>query len=141
MRPELLNPLFAEIEVLRGVGPQLAKPLKRLGLERVVDLLFHLPTGWVERRRVERLGDADEGQLIIVEATPVQYRAGSGRSPFRVVCVDAAGDQLNLTFFNNPGWARKQLPLGEIRIVSGRLDRYGELRQIVHPDHIVEPAA
>ena len=53
MRPEILNPLFAEVEALKGVGPQLAKPLKRLGLERVVDLLFHLPIGWIERKRVD----------------------------------------------------------------------------------------
>ena len=55
MRPDLLNPLFAEIEVLKGVGAVLAKPLARLGLARVVDVLFHLPTGSVERTRVERL--------------------------------------------------------------------------------------
>src|SRR3712207_8678485 len=37
MRPDILNPLFAEVEVLKGVGPALARPLKRLGLNRVVD--------------------------------------------------------------------------------------------------------
>ena len=55
MRPDLLNPLFAEIAALKGVGPALAKPLERLGLSRVVDVLFHLPTGSVTRHRVERL--------------------------------------------------------------------------------------
>ena len=51
MRPEILNPLFAEVEALKGVGPQLAKALARLGLTRVVDLLYHLPTGTIERVR------------------------------------------------------------------------------------------
>ena len=45
MRPEILNPLFAEVEALKGVGPQVAKLLKRLDITRVVDLLYHLPTG------------------------------------------------------------------------------------------------
>ena len=49
MRPEILNPLFAEVEALRGVGPQVAKLLKKLDLTRVVDLLYHLPTGAIER--------------------------------------------------------------------------------------------
>jgi ATP-dependent DNA helicase RecG len=49
MRPEILNPLFAETLVLKGVGPALAKPLDRLGLARVVDVAFHLPTGYVYR--------------------------------------------------------------------------------------------
>ena len=49
MRPEILNPLFAEVEVLKGVGPQVSKLLKRLDLTRVVDVLYHLPTGAIER--------------------------------------------------------------------------------------------
>ncbi len=48
--PTFSIPLFAEVEVLKGIGPGLAKPLKRLGLERVVDVLFHLPTGWIDRK-------------------------------------------------------------------------------------------
>jgi len=51
MRPDILNPLFTEMEALKGVGPQLAKLLKKLGISRVVDLLYHLPTGSIERVR------------------------------------------------------------------------------------------
>ena len=139
MRPELLNPLFAEIETLKGVGPQLAKPLHKLGLERVVDVLFHLPSGCIERRQVELLDEADVGRVIVVALTPREYRHG-GRGPMRVFAEDRAGNYVTLTYFNNPGWAKKQLPLGETRIVSGRLDRYGQELQIVHPDHVVAPA-
>ena len=63
MRPDILNPLFAEVEVLKGVGPALAKPLQRLGLDRVVDMLFHLPTGWIDRKPVETLDEADVGRI------------------------------------------------------------------------------
>jgi ATP-dependent DNA helicase RecG len=140
VRPDILNPLFAEVEVLKGVGPQLAKPLKRLGLERVVDLLFHLPVSWIERKRVELLDEADVGRIITVEVTPRDYRQGGGRGPFRVHAADKAGNYLTLTYFNNPGWAKKQLPLGEPKIVSGRLDLYGQELQIVHPDHVLPPA-
>ena len=58
----------------------------------------------------------------------------------RVFAEDRAGNYVTLTYFNNPGWAKKQLPLGETRIVSGKLDRYGQELQIVHPDHVVAPA-
>ncbi len=137
MRPEILNPLFTEVEALKGVGPQLAKPLHRLGLERVVDLLFHLPTGWIERQQVDRLDAAEPGRIITIALTPTDYRQSGARGPFRVQAQDSAGDTVSLVYFNNPGWARKQLPLGEKRIVSGRLDRYGQELQIVHPDHVV----
>ncbi len=140
MRPELLNPLFAEVEALKGVGTALARPLARLGLARVVDVLFHLPTGLIERRRVARLDDAPIGGNIIVEVTPVDYKQGSARGPFRIQAVDRAGDYLTLTYFGGGGgYARKLLPLGETKMVSGKLELYGQERQIVHPDHVLAP--
>jgi ATP-dependent DNA helicase RecG len=140
MRPDLLNPLFAEIEVLKGIGPALAKPLAKLGLARVVDLLFHLPTGIVHRQRIARLDDAAEGSIVSIEVTPTEYRQGGPRSPFRVFATDSQGDVLTLTYFGSgSGYARKLLPLGAKRLVSGRLERYGEERQIVHPDFVLSP--
>ena len=139
MRPDLLNPLFAEVEALKGVGPQLAKPLHRLGLARAVDILFHLPVNWIERRKVAALDESDVGRIIIIELVPVEYRQSGGRGPFRVQAQDRNGDIVTLTYFNNPGWAKKQLPIGEARIVSGKLDSYGQQLQIVHPDHVLLP--
>ncbi|HST37155.1 MAG TPA: ATP-dependent DNA helicase RecG [Allosphingosinicella sp.] len=139
MRPDILNPLFAEVEVLKGIGPALAKPLHRLKLDRVVDLLFHLPTGWIDRKKVETLDEADVGRVITVTLTPRDYRQSGGRGLFRIFAEDQAGNYVTLTYFNNPGWGKKQLPLGEPRIVSGKLDRYGQELQMVHPDHVVTP--
>jgi ATP-dependent DNA helicase RecG len=140
LRPDILNPLFAEVEVLKGIGPALAKPLKRLGLERAVDVLFHLPVSWVDRKRVDVLDAADAGQVVTVLVTPVDYRQAGGRGPFRVYATDREGNYLTLTFFNNPGWAKKQLPLGQLKVVSGRMETYGQELQMVHPDHVLEPA-
>jgi len=138
MRPEILNPLFAEVQALKGVGPQLARPLERLGLKRVIDVAFHLPTGWIDRKQVDRLDMADVGQVITILLTPIDYRQGGARGPFRVHAADAGGDMVNIVFFGgNPGWAKKLLPLGEPRIVSGKLESYGQELQIVHPDHVL----
>jgi ATP-dependent DNA helicase RecG len=140
MRPDILNPLFTESTALKGVGSALAKPLDRLDLKRAVDLAFHLPVGWIERQKVRRLAEAEVGRIVGLVLTAVDYRAsGSSRAPFRVVCTDEAGDPVQLVYFGkNSGWPRKLLPLGEPRFVSGRLDRFGEELQIVHPDHVVE---
>ncbi|RXR27710.1 ATP-dependent DNA helicase RecG [Sphingobium fluviale] len=141
MRPELLNPLFAEISVLKGVGNALSKPLDRLGLTKMVDLTFHLPTGWVERHRVSRLDHNDIGRTIIITLTPTDYRAGgSPRAPFRVWAVDAEGNGVSLVYFGkNSGWPRKLLPIGEPRVISGKLEAYGDQLQIIHPDHVGLP--
>jgi ATP-dependent DNA helicase RecG len=137
MRPDILNPLFAEVEVLKGIGPALAKPLHRLALNRVVDILFHLPVSWIDRLPVAELDAADVGRTITVTLTARDYRQSGGRGPFRIFAEDVAGNSITLTYFNNPGWGKKQLPLGEARIVSGRLDRYGQELQMVHPDYVL----
>jgi ATP-dependent DNA helicase RecG len=138
MRPDILNPLFAEIDTLKGVGPGIAKPLDRLGLKRVKDLLYHFPTGWTYRKAVKVADEADVGQNIIITLVIASHRSGgSARSPLRIHGVDAEGNYLCLTFFGRTGsWAKKQLPVGETRVVSGKLERYGDELQIVHPDHI-----
>ncbi|MBC9031966.1 ATP-dependent DNA helicase RecG [Sphingomonas sp. JC676] len=136
MRPDILNPLFAEITALKGIGPALAKPLERLGLARAVDVAFHLPTGFIDRLPRDELMAADVGQVITIPLTPMNYRfGGSARAPARVQAVDAKGNYVSLVFFGgNSGWAKKLLPLNETRWVSGRLDQYGQELQIVHPE-------
>ena len=142
MRPELLNPLFAEVAALKGVGPGLARPLDRLGLTRLRDLIYHLPDRFVARRAVADLDEASIGEQVVVALTPLEYRASVGRGPLRVLAADAAGNVCALTFFGrNGGWAKKQLPLGETRWIAGRLDQYGQQLQMVHPDHIAEDSA
>ncbi|MBU6252282.1 MAG: ATP-dependent DNA helicase RecG [Alphaproteobacteria bacterium] len=139
MRPELLNPIFAEVTALKGIGPQLARPLERLGLEKLVDILFHLPVGHVDRIPIEALDAAYAGRVVSVELTPMDYRASGGRGPFRVWAQDNAGNMIALVYFGgNPGWAKKQLPLGEARRVSGKLESYGQELQMVHPDYVLK---
>ncbi|MEP6827217.1 MAG: hypothetical protein ABJA10_04005, partial [Aestuariivirga sp.] len=55
MRPNILNPLFVELTSLKGIGEKLGKLLQNLlrgeaGPARMVDALFHLPTGIIDRR-------------------------------------------------------------------------------------------
>ena len=141
MRPEILNPLFAEVEAMKGVGPALTKPLRKLKLEKIVDLLFHLPTGTIERKRAETVETGDAGRIVAIRLVPTSYRASGGRGPFRVGATDQAGNMVQLVYFGgNPGWVKKLLPIGEPRIVSGKLELYGQDLQIVHPDHVLPPA-
>ncbi len=139
MRPDILNPLFAEVEVLKGVGPQIAKTLKRLDLTRVVDVLYHLPTGAIERIKAPAATSALLGRNVILELTPFETRESrSGRGPMRIFASDSDGNTISLIYFNNPGWAKRQLPMGQKRIVSGKLEAYGDEWQIIHPE-VAEP--
>ncbi len=138
MRPSILNPLFAETSALKGVGPAVARGLARLGLNRVVDLLFHLPVTAIERFRLDTLSTAYVDRVVTVELRVVGYDSGGPRSPLRVRCIDEDGNAITLVYFaDRGGYAKKLLPIGERRLVSGKLERYGMALQIVHPDHVV----
>src|SRR5438309_4278463 len=139
MRPEILNPLFTEAEAPKGVGPQVAKLLRKLDLTRVVDLVYHLPTGSIERVRAPAASAALIGRTVILDLTPFEMRESrSGRGPTRIVASDSDGNSISLVYFNNPGWAKRSLPMGETRTVSGKLEAYGDEWQIIHPE-VSEP--
>jgi ATP-dependent DNA helicase RecG len=143
MRPDILNPLFAEVESLEGVGPKLKKPLDRLHITRLRDLAYHLPERFVTRRGVSDLDEGHEGEQIVIALTPIEHRSSStGRGPYRVLAQDGKGNICALTWFGKASYtAKKLLPVGEKRWVAGRLDRYGDMLQIVHPDHVSPTSA
>jgi ATP-dependent DNA helicase RecG len=135
MRPEVLNPLFAEVEALPGVGPQVAKLLKRLDISRAIDLLYHLPTGVIERVRAPAASASLLGRNVILDVKPFEARSSrSGKGPTRILASDRDGNTISLVYFNNPGWAKKSLPIGELRTVSAKLEAYGDEWQLIHPD-------
>ena len=139
MRPAILNPLFTEVEALKGVGPQILKLLKKLDLTRLVDLLYHLPTGAIERVRAPAASGALLGRNVILDLKPFDTRENrSGRGPTRIFASDSDGNTISLIYFNNPGWAKRTLPMGQMRTVSGKLEAYGDEWQIIHPE-VSEP--
>jgi len=141
-RPEILFPLFGAARGLKGVGPAVLKLLERLDLTRVCDLLFHLPSGFVERRRLDDLSGARSDERVILVVTVTERQAPRvPRSPWRVACEDAQGTPLVLTFFSNPGgYLEQKLPLGAQRALCGRLELFSGRWQMVHPEILGEPA-
>ena len=140
MRPEILIPLFAETDGLDGIGPKLKKPLEKLDLRRVRDVLYHLPERFVVRRAVTDLDDANVGEQVVVALEVAGHRASrSPRGPYRVMATDAKGNVCAITYFGRASYTgKKQLPVGAKRWVAGRLDQYDQMLQIVHPDHVAE---
>ena len=142
MRPDRLNPLFTMADSLKGVGPGLARPLEKLGLTRVKDFAYHLPDRFVQRRAVANLDEASLGEQIVVALTPIEHRSSSGRGPFRVLAQDAIGNVCAISYFGRASYsAKKLLPVGEPRWVAGRLEQYGQMLQMVHPDHVEADSA
>jgi ATP-dependent DNA helicase RecG len=146
MRPPVLNPLFAALKSLAGIGPKLEKLYAHLfGREppRLIDLLFHLPSGAIDRRARPKLRDVVPGTVVTVAVTVVEHRPPPPhrpRAPYRVYCEDDTAD-ITLVFFSaHSDYLDKLLPQGEQRYVSGIAELYDAHLQMVHPDRVVDEA-
>ncbi len=147
MRPSLLNPLFAAVTTLSGVGSRLEKLYRRLlgreDVARVVDLLFHLPTGTIDRRARPKLREVTPDTVVTVAVTVDRHRPSPPhrpRAPYQIYASDDTGD-LVLTYFNaRKDYLQKLLPVGERRYVSGTITLYDHMLQMVHPDRVVAEA-
>jgi ATP-dependent DNA helicase RecG len=148
MRPPLLNPLFASLSDLPGIGPKLEKLFGRLvGRDgeppRVIDLLFHLPTGFVDRRNRPKLSEVVPETVVTVAVTVDRHRPPPPNRPRAPYNIDTSDDTntLTLTYFNaRQDYLEKLLPVGELRYVSGTTTRYDGHLQMLHPDRVVDAA-
>jgi ATP-dependent DNA helicase RecG len=140
MRPAILFPLFAETRSLSGVGPRLEKLIAQVAGPKLVDLVFDLPTGVVDRSYRPKLIHAEEGRIATVTVNVLQHVAPRVKQhPYRVRCSDDTA-MIELVFFHaHPDWLNKSLPIGAQRIISGRIERFNDRLQMPHPDYIVAP--
>src|SRR5258708_6007383 len=145
MRPALLNPLFAPVTSLPGVGPKQDKLLRYLlgrdETPRLVDLLLHLPASVIDRRARPKVRDAVPGTIVTLEVTVDRHRPTPGRNSRAPHLVYASDDTSTvvLTYFRaQPGYVEKLLPVGAKRYVSGTLQLFDGMPQIVHPDRVLD---
>jgi ATP-dependent DNA helicase RecG len=138
VRPNILNPLFASVTSLPGIGQRLAALVEKLAGALVVDLVGHLPAGLIDRRNQPHLSTAEGGAIAtIVVRVERHMKAHNPRQPYKVRCSDSTGF-IDLVFFNaREDYLLRTLPLGQTRAVSGRIERFGSELNMVHPDHIV----
>ncbi|HBR26775.1 MAG TPA: ATP-dependent DNA helicase RecG, partial [Rhizobiales bacterium] len=148
MRPSPLAALFATVRSLKGVGPKVEGLLNKLlaprqpsAHARVIDLLWHLPVGLIDRAITPRIVDARIGDIATLEVTVTEHRPGGGRrrgarGPYRVLVEDSSA-ALELVYFNaDPVYLKRLLPEGSKRLISGKLESYDGWLQMPHPDHV-----
>ena len=140
-RPPEIFKLFAATTSLSGVGAKLAAVLENRVGSYVIDVLRHLPIGLIDRRQRPALNAVVDGAIATIEILVIKHdRPPRGtRRPYRVFCKNDTGE-LELVFFHAQNdYVARQLPVGERRIVSGRVELFQGRVQMAHPDHIVAP--
>jgi ATP-dependent DNA helicase RecG len=137
-RPEPLFPLFADLTTLAGVGPKGAQHLAALHIEKPRDLLFSLPYSVVDRRRRDTIQGAELPGIVTVEVTIGTHRAPRSKGGAYRVTVEDAQTSFQLVFFHARGdYLSRQIPTGSRRLVSGRVELFDGISQMVHPDHML----
>ncbi len=139
-RPEILFPLFSDLTGLDGVGPKTALTLATMGIEKPRDMLFSLPHSVVDRRPRDTVQGVENGQIATVEITVVSHQAPRQRGrPYRVNVRDRSLEFQLVFFHAREDYLRRILPDDSRRVVSGKVEIYDGMAQIVHPDHVLTP--
>ena len=144
MKRELFEFLNTDLQFIKGVGPVLAARFADvLGGRRVLDFLLHTPAYVRAREITENVDAAQPGDVITIPLLVKSHRAGGAfrghRRPTQIACNDKMGNSVVIQFFNVnflDYWLKK-LPIGEWRMVSGKLERTTR-PTINHPDFIEE---
>ena len=140
MRPSILFPVFAEIRTLSGVGPKLEELIAKVAGPRLVDLVFDLPVGVVDRSYRPKLNEAETGRIATVEVTVLEHKPNRVKAqPYKVMVSDETS-LMELVFFRaHADYLTGLLPVGARRILSGRIERFKDRLQMAHPDYVVAP--
>ncbi len=137
-RPEVLFPLFATLTALDGIGPKSAQALENAGVMKPLDMLMTLPLSGVDRHRRASIREVIAPSTATVEVTVGEHHPPQTRGrPYRVHVEDAE-TSFQLVFFHARGdYLQKLLPTGQKRLVSGKVEIFDGIAQIVHPDHVL----
>jgi ATP-dependent DNA helicase RecG len=139
-RPEALFPLFGTLTQLDGVGAKTAQVMSDAGIAKPADLLLTLPVSGVDRRRRASIREVIAPCIVTVEVTVGLHLPPKTKGkPYRITVQDAE-TSFQLVFFHLRGdYLQKLLPTGQRRVVSGKLELFDGIAQIVHPDHVLPP--
>ena len=140
MRPDILYPLFSQIETLKGVGNKFTTLISNLCGPKVVDLLWHLPTNFIDRRCYIPLNQALNGKIWTGCVEIIEHiQPKSKKQPYKIIVKDET-KQLTLVFFKvYTNSINKLFPIGEKRFISGKIEIFNNQLQMSHPDYCVNP--
>ena len=126
--------LFESISKLNGVGFKTKKLLKKKKIDKICDLLWNLPQGFIDRSNVQTLDNLEIGKITTIKVKVIKYNFPRIRNlPSKVICEDERGE-IDIIFFNSrEGYIRKILPLNSLVIISGKINFFRKKYQITNP--------
>ena len=139
MRPKILYSLFSNTISIKGIGPKYAKLIERLCGKYLIDLIFHKPVAYIDRRNSPKICDLKNDTIAtLIVNIDSHVPSFNKRMPYRITCSDESG-QISIVYFNIRGpYIKKILPVGSKRVISGKIEIYKDSFQMTHPHHIAD---
>ncbi|MBO9397262.1 ATP-dependent DNA helicase RecG [Shimia sp. R9_2] len=139
-RPESLFPLFADLTKLDGVGPKTAQHLGQIDVTKPRDLLFLLPYAGIDRAQKLSVNEAELPGVVTVQVLVGAHRPPRNRGGAYRITVQDAMTSFQIVFFHaRTDYLQKILPEGARRVVSGKVELFDGVAQMVHPEYVVAP--
>ena len=137
MRPEILFPLFSPVSTLKGVGPKIEPLVQKLAGPLVRDMLFLGPQSLIHRTATTV--DSVIDKQVYTLTVDIEQHAKPPRMdiPYKVRAFDGTAFLTLIWFKGHGDHLLRQHPVGSRRVVSGRIERWGNEIQMAHPDWIV----
>ncbi|HEX2965772.1 MAG TPA: ATP-dependent DNA helicase RecG [Syntrophorhabdaceae bacterium] len=133
-----LNSLRTPLIGLKGIGPKIDKGMEEKGLRTVEDLLYYVPVRYIDRRSVRAIGELSDGEQVNCMGTVMSYRSlffrHSRKKAYEMVVQDETGT-ISLKWFQwTKGYLKTICRKGNVVFVSGKVSKFGNMLQLVHPD-------
>jgi len=136
IRPQFLFPLFGSLENLKGIGSKTVLNLKKIGISKPLDFLYSFPTNLKKRVFANTVSDLNVNKVVIIKIKIIKHNFKYFKGPLNIEVTDGL-KKINLIFFNAKNdWIKKNFPIEQERIISGKLEKYKNQFQIIHPDYI-----
>jgi ATP-dependent DNA helicase RecG len=126
--------LKTPLQYVKGVGPQRAELLAKLGLQTAADALFFFPRDYQDLTQLTRAVDFQDDALINVQGTVEEFElrnSSAGRSILGVLVREATG-AVRAVWFNQP-YMLDRFRQGQRVLLTGRIRQRGLVWEMTHP--------
>lgn len=138
--PPALDALLAPARLPKGARKDAMGLIGKVaGGSLVRDLVLLPPNSAIDRRLRVPIGETNDGDIATIEAEVDGYTPAYKNLPHRIRLRDETGFLSVAYFRGNKEMFERMWPIGQTRLVSGTITFYDGMRQMLHPDHVVDP--
>ena len=136
-----MGELEKEIQYIKGVGPNRAKLLQKLGIHTLKDLITYYPRDYEDRNKPSEIAYLQDGQEALIEAIPVskvsEIRTKNKRVVlYKLMVRDSTGTCI-LTWYNQ-SYLKNRFKVGQIYKFFGKVKRVGGHIEMMSPVYDLE---